>query len=614
MEIQTDCTYEEKEYTIIEIAKSMKEDKTITIEYYYMVDSTSTKEEPEDFTTLKGIVVSVNQYSKYKFLIGESCKIEGVTTGKLPEIIEYYKKVEEFEKELFGKEPNINDDNKEDDKEKEETIDIPSVGDNIDTSNPIEITTYMAIKSNSKNILNLTGVENVNYAIQEKTNNVDLSENILTANNSADSNDSCKIQISGTYSGQSYINNLIVYVEPKNTTTIDGDNYYRIYTTQDLVRLAELTNHNLGSIKNAIMMNDINLDGIDWEPMGYYEGENEIASFKGIFNGQNYTIKNMRINSFGTEKIGVGFIGVLNEGTIKNLKFDNPDVYSERIDTSIVVGYSYNISTIENVKVLNGKIETKNAIAGGICGTNFSNSTSQNKFTIRNCSNNATITSNTIQVGGIIGMINDGIVENCYNTGTVTGGGSALAGISAITVNSQISSCYNIGEIIQNGNGANVGGIVGLNRGKVEYCYNLGNVLNNGNLKYIGGIVGLSDTKDISFVENCYNKANITSNGIIVGGIVGYNADYCKINNCYISNLSQVKYGTILATSQWGSKTNYIGKIVGYLANQTYVTNVASINDADMPTVYDVLNKFSENMSIVWSNSNLNQPNLLWEK
>lgn len=66
MEIQTDCTYEEKEYTIIEIAKSMKEDKTITIEYYYMVDSTSTKEEPEDFTTLKGIVVSVDQYSKYK--------------------------------------------------------------------------------------------------------------------------------------------------------------------------------------------------------------------------------------------------------------------------------------------------------------------------------------------------------------------------------------------------------------------------------------------------------------------------------------------------------------------------------------------------------------------
>lgn len=103
MDIQADCIYEEKEYTIIEIAKNIKDDNKITIEKYYMSKTSSTNvQEPEDLTTLQGIVVSVDEYAKYKFLIGESCKIIGVTIEEIPDLIENFESIDEFEEEILN--------------------------------------------------------------------------------------------------------------------------------------------------------------------------------------------------------------------------------------------------------------------------------------------------------------------------------------------------------------------------------------------------------------------------------------------------------------------------------------------------------------------------------
>lgn len=103
MEVQTECGLKNNEYTIEEITKNILEDSKITIEKCYYKDKSSIKPEIEkDFINLKGIVVSVNEYSKYKFLIGEHCKIEGITRGEIPEILdfEYFRTIEEFEQEI----------------------------------------------------------------------------------------------------------------------------------------------------------------------------------------------------------------------------------------------------------------------------------------------------------------------------------------------------------------------------------------------------------------------------------------------------------------------------------------------------------------------------------
>lgn len=104
MEIQTECIYEQKEFEITEIVKNIEKCNDITIEKYYMENIASTIVDlPENLINLKGIVVSVNQYVKYKFLIGNNSKIIGVITGEIPNKMEDFKTLEEFEKDLFEK-------------------------------------------------------------------------------------------------------------------------------------------------------------------------------------------------------------------------------------------------------------------------------------------------------------------------------------------------------------------------------------------------------------------------------------------------------------------------------------------------------------------------------
>ncbi len=105
MDIQAMCTSENKIYTLQEIAKVIKGVNDITIEKYYNEAEASIKEEIiENLVNLNGIVVSVNEYSKYKFLIGETGKIEKVSQQPIigTTEIEDFQEVEEFEKEILG--------------------------------------------------------------------------------------------------------------------------------------------------------------------------------------------------------------------------------------------------------------------------------------------------------------------------------------------------------------------------------------------------------------------------------------------------------------------------------------------------------------------------------
>ena len=109
MEIQTDCIYQGKKYTITEIAKSIKKDNEITIEKYFNEKIALIKEDlQENLENLEGIIVSVNKYSKYKFLIGKNCTIERVTTKEITdttekEDLETKEEFEESKKRILSK-------------------------------------------------------------------------------------------------------------------------------------------------------------------------------------------------------------------------------------------------------------------------------------------------------------------------------------------------------------------------------------------------------------------------------------------------------------------------------------------------------------------------------
>ena len=104
MEIQVDCIEKGEEYNIEKIATGMKEAEDITIEKYYNKETGSIKEGvTENLTNLEGIVVSANEYSEYKFLIGESCEIIGVLEGEVTDTTkkEDFIEIEEFERKVL---------------------------------------------------------------------------------------------------------------------------------------------------------------------------------------------------------------------------------------------------------------------------------------------------------------------------------------------------------------------------------------------------------------------------------------------------------------------------------------------------------------------------------
>ncbi|MCH5325331.1 MAG: hypothetical protein J1E39_08955 [Eubacterium sp.] len=105
------------------------------------------------------------------------------------------------------------------------------------------------------------------------------------------------------------------------------------------------------------VMNDINLDGYDWAPMGWYTAGVEY-DFMGEVVGNGHTIKNMNIDSTNY----AGFIGMGTDCTVSDLKFEN--AYVSGRNPGIVIGYARN----SFVSGCSAEGETDGIAAGTVVG------------------------------------------------------------------------------------------------------------------------------------------------------------------------------------------------------------------------------------------------------
>lgn len=155
-----------------------------------------------------------------------------------------------------------------------------------------------------------------------------------------------------------------------------------------------------------------------WSPI-----VNEINnSFRGIFEGNNYTISGIYINDENKENHSL---------------------------------FGYNSGTIQNLKV-EGHIQAKNNISGITIRNN-------NNGKIINCENRVEIYSNGNGAGGIV-VENYGEIENCVNNAYLKLNAMA-GGICGInSANGKIIKCYNNSEIAFVD--FSLGGIVGINERK----------------------------------------------------------------------------------------------------------------------------------------------------
>ncbi|MBP3492233.1 MAG: hypothetical protein J6K47_03140 [Clostridia bacterium] len=225
-------------------------------------------------------------------------------------------------------------------------------------------------------------------------------------------------------------------------------------------------------------------------------------------------------------------------------------------------------------------LTTNSQNVGGVVG--YANGTN-----IKNATNNASVEGDT-SVGGIVGYADSTsrMYGTIVNSGNITAN-SMVGGVSGenhgfwCDTNSNYGTFKNSGSI--NGrNGATVGGVTAFADKEMRNAFNTGNVI-GGNA--VGGVAGRVQAP----IKNSYNSGEIvgtnptaqgeisvtpTPNGVFVGGITGYTTVNGTISNCY-------NKGHIAAHSASGDYINngdYVGGIVGFAqAKVEYCANIGGL-------------------------------------
>ena len=155
------------------------------------------------------------------------------------------------------------------------------------------------------------------------------------------------------------------------------------------------------------------------------------GSFKGVFDGNGNTIKNIYQNTWQMRgnydghyyKEAMGIFGYVNGGTVKNLSVDNFTSDGEFTPTGVVAAYARN-ATFENIAITNCNPRVYNTGNGGIVGIGGSSTDEGDvKLTFTNITVDKTNKISAlwgswdVACGGIMGMFpGNGLVhfENCH--------------------------------------------------------------------------------------------------------------------------------------------------------------------------------------------------------
>lgn len=120
-----------------------------------------------------------------------------------------------------------------------------------------------------------------------------------------------------------------------------------------LLEVANMVNNGtLVGVTTIKLMNDIDLNGIEWAPIGTAE-----KPFNLTFDGNNKTIKNLKVN--GTNYVGL--FGKVYRGTIKNVIVDGADVDGNHY-VGVIAGHAY--GSIEKCTVKNSTVDCVNPLGG----------------------------------------------------------------------------------------------------------------------------------------------------------------------------------------------------------------------------------------------------------
>ena len=211
-------------------------------------------------------------------------------------------------------------------------------------------------------------------------------------------------------------NNGTYYVVSENIDTV-------IANADQLFAFAEDVNGgNSYSGKTVALIADIDLNNVAWTPIGQTGG----TEFKGVFDGQGHTIKNLNIDSSAQtgEHYSSGLFGwVEGKVTIKNVNIDGATVKGNHY-VAVLLGYTYS-AQISNCHVSNATITCNHAnddACGDKCGTIVGYAGDESRFT--DCSGSNSTVKAGRDGGQLIVAGYNVSISNCTATNvTVTAGG-----------------------------------------------------------------------------------------------------------------------------------------------------------------------------------------------
>ncbi|MCI8481867.1 MAG: hypothetical protein HFJ27_01990 [Clostridia bacterium] len=185
----------------------------------------------------------------------------------------------------------------------------------------------------------------------------------------------------------------------------------KINVVNGISTVEELIAVNNDLLGNYVLLNDIDLSGIDWMPIGTPNSQ----SFEGTFDGQGYSIKNLNkplFKSIGKESWEEAVVKNLN---LENVSIDLPNEY----DVGALAFTGYFSINVSNVKVT-GNIRGKDYVAGLLGKLGL---TDPKGPIINNCYVRANITSTTnhATAGITLAWGNKGVINNCYFSGEMNG-------------------------------------------------------------------------------------------------------------------------------------------------------------------------------------------------
>ena len=369
---------------------------------------------------------------------------------------------------------------------------------------------------------------------------------------------------------------------------------YIITTADQLMILADKVNRVEDNLNYAHFMlgSDIDLSGVSWIPIGTeYSADGETLSygtrFYGGFDGNGYTINNLKIYAAG-HNVEAGLFGNVADGAyIRNVCINGLDIDINAEFGAYIGGIAGNCDgAIENC-VVNGEIRAESAdtvYAGLVVGQSFGAITGCEANGIVNAEGDLTAVAGTLAgrasykvssctaYGEIYAKTT--VAPHSWPSGTWAGGLVGAVSIGSIPNEMIIENCSSNGrvEAIALGNDVYAGALCGDLAGTLINCESAANVYarftgeyDNGQSRdvYAGGIVGYmqSNSEILNSVANGVILAE-SAESVFVGGMAGLCGEDARVVGCeyHSGTLSAVSYGDNTNYNRSGA---YAGGIVG---------------------------------------------------